>query len=199
MSGNIGEGIQYELIFDTTTYSTHRRNHILTYTGVDLTCETDNAGATHTLALGLSFAGVAFIDFPYVEMSAALTSPYDGQNLSVPYGGGDSLPDTEAGKSTSNMITVLHRCRTYCIPAETVTAGNPVFRAEVADHASDDTHDGMIGVADVAEQDEVDSIFGIAETGFTVPGTHANHDSYWNQDAGQYDTVHEAVWVTLWR
>lgn len=199
MSGNIGEGIQYELIFDTSTFSTHRRNHVLGYTGVDLTCETIDSSATLTYALGLAFAGVAFIDFPYVEMSAALVDPYDGQNMSIPYGGGGSLPDTIPGVSTSDMITVLHRCRTTVIPAETVAAGNALFRSEVADGSGSDIHDGMAEIVDSGQVDEVASAFGIAETGFTVPGTHADHDGTWSQDDGQYTGLHELVWVSLWR
>ncbi|NOR39184.1 MAG: hypothetical protein GQ580_06330 [Candidatus Thorarchaeota archaeon] len=194
MSGNIGEGIQYELIFDTSTFTTHRRNHVLGYTGVDHTCETIDSSATLTYALGLAFAGVAFVDFPYVEMSAALADPYDGTNMSIPYPGGET-----GMVSTDDMITVLHRCRTFVIPAETVAAGNALFRSEVADGAGSDIHDGMVEVVDTGEVDEIASAFGIAETGFTVPGTHADHAGTWNQDDGQYTGLHEAVWVSMWR
>jgi len=194
MSGNVGEGVQYELIFDTTTYSSTYRNHALTYTGVDLTCEPTNAGATYTITLGMAFAGIAFIDFPYVEMSAALTDPYDGVNMSVPYPGGET-----GMASTDDMITVLHRCRTTAVTAATVAAGTPVMIAEVADHGASDTHDGMIQGATLTEQDEVDGVFGIAETGYTVPGTHDNHVDYWSQDDGQYNARHEAIWVSMWR
>jgi len=199
MSGNIGEGIQYELIFDTTTWASIYRNHVLGYTGVDITCEPINSGATYTIDLGMAFAGISFIDFPYVEMSAALTSPYDGTNMSVPYPGGDSSPGTAAGVSTDDMITVLHRCRTSVVTAETIAAGAPVIRSEVADHSGTDTHDGMCEGATTTEQDEVDGIFGIAETGYTVPATHTTHVDYWNQNDGHYTARHEAVWVQLWR
>jgi len=202
MSGVYGEGTQYEMIFDTTTFATHKRHHALVYTGVDHTVESSVGAQAYTLTIGMSYAGIAFTDFPYTEMTAALAHPYDGQNLSVPYGGGDSTPSTDAGFSTGDMLTTLHRCRTMCIPQATVAAGAPVFIGNTeADHvAVTDTHDGHIQAADLAlEQDEVDGCFGIAETGFTVPGTHADHEGTWNLNTGQYTGLHEGIWVSLWR
>lgn len=195
MSGNVGEGIQYELIFDTSTYSTHKRSHVLHYTGVDLTCETADGATAYTITRGMAFAGMAFIDFPYVEMSAALASPYDGTNMSIPYPGGET-----GMASTDDMITVLHRCRAFCIPQATIAAGATVFTGNsLADHDAANTHDGMVEAAVLTEQDEVDGIIGIAETGYTVPGTHTGHVEAWDQNDGQYTGVHEAIWVSMWR
>lgn len=198
MSGNLGEGIQYELIYDTSTFPTVTRNSVLHYTGVDITCEVADGATAYSITRGLAFAGISFIDFPYVEMSAALADPYDGTNLSVPYPGGDSLPDTAPGVSTDDMITVLHRCRTTVLAQLTITAGSPVFTGNsLADHGVA-LHDGMCEAATDSEQDEVDGIFGIAETGYVVPGSH-DHVDAWSQDDGQYTDMHELVWVTLWR
>jgi hypothetical protein len=201
MSGNIGEGIQYELIFDTSTFTTHRRHHVLGYTGVDLTCETTDASAlnsSYTYAAGMAFAGVAFIDFPYVEMTAALSNPYAGTNLSIPYSGGDSTPSTTAGVSTDDMITVLHRCRALCIAAEDITAGTPVIMADVADHTSYE-HDGMVSPSDLSTQVEIDCIFGIAETSADAAASHDDHDDYWDQNTGEYTDLHPSLWVSLWK
>ncbi len=204
MSGNIGEGIQYELIFDLTTFTTGvKRNHVVKYTGVDITCETHDSSAldsSYAYATAMAFAGLAFIDFPYVEMSAALADPYDGQDMSIPYGGasGRASPGAEAAVSTSDMVTVLHRCRTFAIAYEDITAGTPIIMADGAD-GSLYTHDGMTSPSDNSTQVEIDTAFGIAETNADAAASHDTHDDTWSQDAGEYVDEHPKYWISLWK
>lgn len=182
MPGMIGAGVQYRLKVDTSLDYMYR-HHIVTYTGTDEGVDLHDAGG----GASYIFAGVIYTSWPYKEQAAlyGATAPYAGTNVSVP--------------PIDEYVTVARNSRNLVIPAETIAAGNLIMPSDVADHAADDKHDGMISPVTTGTASEVDQAVGFAEKGFTVPGTHTDHLNNWDWDNGHYDTVHESVWAYIYK
>lgn len=202
----LGNGISYGLEYVDATYPTHRRNLAVEYlTTQGKTCFTPVA-STWAIDNALAFAGIASIDYPWASPPQDLDHPYGATTLSAGYPT-FSATDMEL---TPSQVAVIHKARTFAIPAETITPGQFIMLTNIADHtATTDTHNGMISPADSGTANEMYASVGICETPITIPATHALHDDYWDQNLGEFtlpvtgtlaaDRRHPLVWVNLYR
>lgn len=184
MSGDVMTGFTATLLFDDTTITTARMHSYMSYNGTDYTCEVGDYDNWATDSL--YFAGISMIRYPYRTYSELLESPYTATNITVGY-------DAQEG---AKRITVINNTVAIGLPAEDVTAGQQIMMADVANHAADDTHDGMLSVADGSTAAEIAATIGVAMTSSDVPGTHTTH----TYDMEDYDeTNHPHIEVMLWR
>ena len=188
-AGRHGLGVSYPLTFDTTTFSTHRRNHALEYlTTADRTVQTFDASAW-AVGTAIMFAGIALIDIPHVNVADVQTSSWASEDYSSQY---DDAPGPHKYE-----VTVLHRCRTDAIASETISPGDPLMMTDTADGTLYE-HDGMLKIAAVATANEMYACMGMAESGATVVDLDT-HDDTWDADLGTYTGEHPSFWVQLWR
>lgn len=184
MSGDVMTGFTTTLLFDDTTITTARMHQVMSYTGVDYTCEV--ADYDNWATDSLYFAGISMIRYPYQSYAELLASPYTATNITVGY-------DAQEG---AKQITVINNTVAIGLAAETIVAGNQIMQSDLANDDATNTHDGMLGVADGSTAGEIAATIGVAMTGATVPGSHAVH-AY---DMEDYDELnHPHVELMLWR
>lgn len=184
MSGDVMTGFTSTLLFDDATIATARMHSYMSYNGTDYTCEVGDYDNWATDSL--YFAGISMIRYPYRTYAELLAAPYTATNITVQY-------DAQEG---ANRITVINNTVAIALTAETLTAGQQVMMSNEGNHAADDTHDGMVGLADGATAAEIAATIGVAMTGSTVPGTHTTH----TYDMEDYDeTNHPHIELMLWR
>lgn len=184
MSGDVMTGFTATLLFDDTTITTSRMHSFMSYTGVDYTCEVGDYDNWATDSL--YFAGISMIRYPYQSYAELLAAPYTATNITVGY-------DAQEG---AKQITVINNTVAIGLPAETIVAGNQIMQSDLANHAADDTHDGMLGIGDGSTAAEIAATIGVAMTGATVPGSNSGH----TYDMEDYDeTNHPNVEILLWR
>lgn len=177
-------GFTSTLIFDDTTITTARMHSYMSYTGVDYTCEVGDYDNWATDSL--YFAGISLIRYPYQSYAELLASPYTATNITVGY-------DAQEG---AKRITVINNTVTEGLPAEDVVAGQQIMMADVANHAADDTHDGMLSPVDATIAAEAAATIGVAMTGGDCPVTHTTH----TYDMEDFDeTNHPHIEIMLWR
>lgn len=189
-AGRHGLGHSYQLTFDNTTFTSHRRNHGLGYvTTADRTCTTFDASAW-AVANAVQFAGIALLDLPHTYITDALSGPWESERYTPSY---DAQPAAHRWE-----MTVLHRCRTDAIAAEDITAGDLIMMTDEGDGTTY-THDGMFSPAVTTQANEMYSAIGIAETAADVAASHDTHDDTWNQNTGEYTAEHPLFWINLWK
>jgi hypothetical protein len=189
--GTVSGSAQNTLIFDNSNGDLLLHRY-LSYTGVSRTCELGDYDDWATDSL--LFAGVSFIRSPYQSYAELLSSPYAAEDWTIPYN------DQPAGFST--LVTVENLTVTLGLPAESVTSGQGVMLADVADHVTGDneTHDGMFSPNDAGSTAaESYATVGIARTNATVDGTAANHADHTVDKDDLIQDYHAAIEILLWR
>jgi len=176
-------GIQTSLAFDATTIVEARMMQVMSYTGVDKTCEV--ADYDNWASDALMFAGVAMIRAPYKTLGELMDSRYAPEDWTIEY---------TTDETQGSGITVYNHCIVHVLPAETITSGQQIMFTDVANHDTTHTHDGMVSPFDAAEIDEVAAVIGIARTGGIASAEVTHSFDSNDRDEANHPAIDSLLW-----
>lgn len=182
--GDITLGTQTSLAFDATTIEEARMMQVMSFTGVDKTCEV--ADYDNWATDSLMFAGVSAIRAPYKALGELVEARYAPVDTTIAY----AVDETQG-----SGITVYNNCIVQVLPAETITSGQQIMFTDVANHSASHTHDGMVSPSDATQIDEVAAVIGIARTG----GVASSVTTHVFDSNDMDEANHPAIDSLLWR
>ena len=181
--GDVMLGTQTSLAFDPTTITEARMMQVMSFTDVDKTCEV--ADFDNWATDSIKFAGISMIRAPYKTLGELIESRYAPEDWTIAY---------TTDETQGSGITVYNSCIVQVLPAETITAGQQIMFANVANHDTTHTHDGMISPVDATALAEVAAVIGISRTGGTASAEVTHSFDSNDMDESNHPVIDSLLW-----